>query len=114
MLVAVPPELDEFRLRSRTPILADRGAHPYRAHEVIEWYQRVRAAEAFTQAEGGERCQALSDLRGRYSITHFVVATGEPVECAGTSKVYGDATWSLYGFVEVEPAPGDSAIASRR
>lgn len=94
-LYVIPPELERFRLRAGAPVLADFKSHPYKDTEVIEWRERLRAAETF-YASGGD-CAALADIEARYPVTHIVFDDRvRPAECTGLRLVYSDPVFDLY------------------
>jgi hypothetical protein len=70
----IPPHWQWFRLETRCPVFIDRKTHPYRDTEVLEWWGRIRAAEAFYAAETpAARGERLAALRARWRVTHVVV-----------------------------------------
>ena len=86
-LYLVPVAMERFRLQTRVPILVDWKTHPYKDAEVIEWYQRLRVAQRFYEANGNHALLILREIRERYGITHVVL----PIE----SSVLEGTAWQL-------------------
>jgi hypothetical protein len=73
-LYLIPPRLQEFRLATGAPTLADLKSIPYLDVEVLEWYARVRMAGWFyrDQPEYVD-CSLLDRFREEYGVTHVVL-----------------------------------------
>lgn len=95
----IPYDLQRFRLMTGAPIYVDFKAVPYRDVEVLEWYERLRAAASILEdLEHGRLATALVDLRRR-GVTHLVLDRGRyPHELRGTGlqRVYEDEYYRLY------------------
>jgi hypothetical protein len=91
--------LESFRERTGAPILVNWKSHPYKDEEVMEWYNRVNAAEAFYRAaDVPAKAFAVEALRSQYSITHVVARTGSMswLQGAGAEKIYGNSGYELF------------------
>lgn len=98
----VPPRdnrFDEFRLYTGAPILINWKSHPYRDVEVLEWYQRNQAAQAYYASPDEEACARLAELQSAYPLTHVVVdlTTPRPV-CTRMSEQYRDQRYAVYAL----------------
>jgi len=98
-LYLIPPELERFRLSTGVPILVDEKSHPYRAPEVIEWYQRRQTANQFyTATTPHQACQSLQALARQFHLTHVVLkVTQPPCEILHT-LLYQDSHYQLYSI----------------
>lgn len=93
-LYLVPPELERFRLRTGTPIVADLKSHPYKDAEVLEWFDRLQLVEAFYRS--GD-CRILSMIEARFSVTHVVLDDRvRPNRCTGLALTYSDRRFDIY------------------
>lgn len=86
----VPTYMAEFRLHTGAPILVTFKSHPYKDVEVIEWQERVFAANDFYN---DPTCDKLDALINRYDITHAVLESGQlDSGCIGAQERYrGDS-----------------------
>jgi hypothetical protein len=98
----IPLNFEDFRLAAGVPVFVDWKSHPYRDSELLEWYERVRLARAFYEANDAAGARAaLDEIEKRAHITHVVVnksANGFP-----TSK----ATEALERLRAHEATPDD-------
>src|SRR5207302_3586528 len=86
----IPVDLQGFRLSTGAPIFVDFKSIPYRDDEVIEWYERLRLAQAVQEKIRQERlAEALAELRRR-GVTHLVQPAGTPLRGPGLKKIYAD------------------------
>lgn len=70
---------ERFRMRSGVPILVNWKTHPYKDTEILEWYRRNKAAEAFyRQAATPEGPALLLGLARTYGITFAVLPQPVP------------------------------------
>ena len=84
----VPTYMADFRLRTGAPILVTFKSHPYKDVEVIEWQERVFAANDFYQEP---TCDKLDALINHYGITHAVLESGQlDSDCVGAQERYRD------------------------
>lgn len=89
-------ELENFRLYTGAPILADFKSIPYKDVEVLEWYARNLKARQFYEAATMD-CEFLKALAAEYGITHLVVENRRFASgCERLEPVYRDAVYSLY------------------
>jgi hypothetical protein len=82
----IPLNFEDFRLAAGVPVFVDWKSHPYRDSELLEWYERVRLARAFYEANDAAGARAaLDEIDKRAHITHVVVnksANGFPTSKA--------------------------------
>jgi hypothetical protein len=97
----IPPYLQDFRLETGAPILVDFKSIPYRANEVIEWYDRLLLARAFYRDRAADvSCRALRDAATRYGVTHVVLAQAQfGAGCGPWVERYRDADFAVYALV---------------
>ncbi len=89
----IPTGMAEFRLRTGAPILVTFKSHPYKDVEVIEWQERVFAANDFYHEP---TCAKLDALHSRYGITHAVLEPGQLADgCPETQERYRDASFHI-------------------
>ncbi|MEW5700877.1 MAG: DUF6798 domain-containing protein [Candidatus Zixiibacteriota bacterium] len=89
-LYLVPTRWEGFRLQTGAPLFVDYKTHPYRDVDVIEWYGRLRLAEAFYSAPDST---VLRQLRAA-GVTHVIL----PDESADTPTGFGPAVYRGNGF----------------
>ncbi|MFV1858734.1 MAG: DUF6798 domain-containing protein [Anaerolineales bacterium] len=100
-LYAIPPKLQDFRLATGTPILADFKSIPYRRGEVINWHDRVRLLQWFYREEID--CGLMGDFIGEYGVTHIVLGPEQLGQnCPEMRERYNDGRYAIY---ELEPRP---------
>lgn len=85
-----------FRLWAGAPAFVDYWFIPYNDVAVIEWYRRVRAADAFYRSAGARRCESAEQLRTTYHITHIILKSNDPEICAGWQVVMEDRHYRVY------------------
>lgn len=102
-LFLVPPELEWFRLASGVPILADFKSHPYKDVEVVEWFARLKVAQAFYSATAEEACNMLRNISARYGVTH-VVARSPVSGCGLLEELYKDTNFVVYRVLHIAAA----------
>jgi len=96
-LYLVPTEMERFRLRTGVPIVADWKTHPYKDTEVVEWYERLLAANKFYGAERDSAGEALRDIQTRYGITHVVLSNRPGTTIfPGLHEVYHDNAFTVF------------------
>jgi hypothetical protein len=80
----------DFRLAAQQPQYVSLKTHPHRPASVVEWYARLRKAEAVANAREVS-CARLEELAGE-GVTHLV-RWRSPSEqpCPGWRTVYEDA-----------------------
>ena len=93
-LYLTPMTMEEFRLATGAPILADFKAIPYRADEVLEWYRRVRLLDWFYHTR--DQCTFIPDLQAE-GVTHVVLpAKLFERACPSFRVLYQDQAFALY------------------
>jgi hypothetical protein len=94
----IPPEMEDFRLRTRAPIVVDAKTHPFKDVEVLQWSERLQRARAFyAEADDEARCVRLRAIGQRDGATHVVVSVARPiVGCGGVDRVYADEAFAVF------------------
>lgn len=94
-LYAIPPKLQDFRLATSTPILADFKSIPYRRGEVLNWYSRVRLLQWFYRQTID--CGLMGDFMDEYRVTHIVLGPGQLGQnCPEMRERYNDGQYAVY------------------
>jgi hypothetical protein len=93
-----PSKLENFRLVTGAPVLADFDSIPYRDGDVMEWYQRLQWASWFYKSgQGDNPCKMLMDIAANYGVTHAVVDRNDRFTvCETVPVVYEDAYYRIY------------------
>jgi hypothetical protein len=94
----IPPQLQDFRLATGAPALVDFKSIPYRAKEVIEWYDRLLRARAVYREEPAKvSCRALRDSVTRYGVTHVILeAVQFGASCGPWLERYRDEHYAVF------------------
>lgn len=90
----IPVDLQRFRLVTGVPIYVDFKSVPYADAEVLEWYRRVRAAEAWYETTAWDA--ARRDELRREGITLVVAPRDRPLAAPYLEPVYADDAYHLY------------------
>ena len=100
-LYAVHSKMQDFRLATDAPILADFKSIPYRRGEVINWHDRVRLLQWFYRDEID--CGLMENFIGEYGVTHIVLGPEQLGQrCPEMQERYFDGVYAVY---ELEPRP---------
>lgn len=100
-IYAIPSKLQDFRLATDTPILADFKSIPYRRGEVINWHDRVRLLDWFYREQID--CGLMDNLILEYGVTHLVLGPEQLGQsCPEMQERYNDGYYATY---ELEPSP---------
>ena len=100
-LYAVPSKLQNFRLATGAPILADFKSIPYRRGEVINWHDRVRLLQWFYRDQID--CGLMENFIGEYGVTHIVLGPEQLGQrCPEMQERYFDGVYAVYAL---EPRP---------
>lgn len=87
------------------PVLVTFKSHPYKDVEVIDWQQRLLAANDFYAQPSCDKLQALAT---EHAITHIVIESGQlPDGCSFLDELYRDlrsAVCSVRGEPEMTGA----------
>ncbi|HXI30396.1 MAG TPA: DUF6798 domain-containing protein, partial [Vicinamibacterales bacterium] len=94
----IPPDMEDFRLRTRAAIVVDAKTHPYKDVDVLAWKDRLDHARAFYAERGAPRCEELDTIASRYAATRVVVPAGDPVTCGSAVRTYADAAFAIYAI----------------
>jgi Domain of unknown function (DUF6798) len=93
----IPPDMEDFRLRTRTPIVVDAKTHPFKDMEVLQWSERLQRSRAFyADAGGNARCGRLRAIAQQDGATHVVAPVAQPIACSGVDRVYADAAFAVF------------------
>jgi hypothetical protein len=96
-LYMVPTEMEDFRLRAGVPILVDWKTHPYKDTEVIEWHQRLLAANQFYAANSDSARELLRKIRMQYGVTHLVLPNRPGTAVGGElHELYRDSAFAVF------------------
>ncbi len=100
-IYAIPPKLQDFRLATGAPILADFKSIPYRRGEVISWHDRVRLLDWFYRDEID--CGFMTNFIDEYGVTHMVLGPEQLGQfCPEMTERYNDGYYAVY---ELSRAP---------
>ena len=93
----IPPKMQDFRLATGAPAVADFKSIPYQRGEVIAWHDRVRLAQWFFQADAQEiNCRLLDSAADEYGATHVLLGPDQRgVGCAGLIPLYDDGQYAV-------------------
>jgi hypothetical protein len=92
----IPLDLQRFRLHAEAPIYVDFKAIPYKDVEVMEWAERLRAAEEIQELlKKGDTAGASDRLRLR-GVNHVVWPSAQRLTGPGWSAVYRDDYYTVY------------------
>ena len=96
----IPPRLQDFRLVTGSPIVADFKSIPYRGDEVLDWYERNRLLGFFYRDQISEiDCGLLDEFANAYGVTHVVLEPDQRgLVCSGLRPIYDDRLYSVYRF----------------
>jgi hypothetical protein len=93
----VPVNMQNFRLDTGVPILADWKSHPYRSDEFLEWYERVQRARAFYRASPRLKLSILEDIRNTWDITHILMPANQcTLDHPDLAEIYHDGRYCIY------------------
>ena len=94
-IYAIPSKLQDFRLATGVPILADFKSIPYRRGEVISWHDRVRLLEWFYRDEID--CGLMANFIDEYGVTHMVLGPQQLGQvCPEMTERYNDGYYAVY------------------
>ncbi len=89
----IPVDLQRFRLATGVPIYIDFKSVPYADDEVLEWYRRVRRAEAWYDLADWT---GVRDELKREGVTLVVAPRDKPLSASFLEPVYADDAYHLY------------------
>jgi hypothetical protein len=94
-IYAIPPKLQDFRIATGAPILADFKSIPYRRGEVINWHDRVRLLDWFYRDE--INCGLMTNFIEEYGVTHMVLGPEQLGQvCPEMTERYNDGYYAVY------------------
>ena len=100
-IYVIPAKLQDFRLATGAPILADFKSNPYRRGEVINWHDRVRLLDWFYRDEID--CGLMASFIEEYGVTHMVLGPNQVGQvCPEMQERYNDGYYAVY---ELSRAP---------
>ncbi len=89
----VPSAMAEFRLETGAPVVITYKSHPYKDTEILAWYERLQAVDAFYQEP---TCERLDQLITEYGATDVVLPAEQSVAaCDRGQEVYRDGQYSV-------------------
>jgi len=94
----IPPDMEDFRLRTRAAIVVDGKTHPYNDAAVLEWNERLGRARAFYAGTSAARCHDLDEIATSYGATRVVVPAADPIRCDDAARVYSDPAFAIYAI----------------
>ena len=71
-LYFTPLDLEDFRLETGAPIFIDLKSHPYKASELLEWFQRIQISKQLVNPDSSLNKNLISRLKTNYKITQFI------------------------------------------
>jgi hypothetical protein len=100
-LFLIPPKMQNFRLATGAPILADFKSIPYRSGEVLEWYERLRLMGWFYRKQVIEiDCTMLETFSVEYGVTHVVLGPDQrSLECPQLDPRYDDGVFEVHSLI---------------
>jgi hypothetical protein len=91
----IPVDLQRFRLATGAPIFADFKSVPYADAEVLEWYRRVKQAQAWYDEPDWDRAGVREQLL-KEGVTHVLVPRHQAVRASFLDEVYRDEAYTVY------------------
>lgn len=91
----IPVDLQRFRLLTGAALYVDFKSVPYRDADVLEWYRRVRQAEAW-YADLDWRRPGLREALRQEGITHVVARRGREPTADFLEPVYADDAYAVF------------------
>ena len=96
-LYLIPTAMEDFRLATGAPIFVDQKTHPYKDFEVLEWFERLQAADDFYASLSTDlACGKLEQLSHQHGLTHVVLTSSQVLTCSSLEEHYRDNTFVLY------------------
>jgi hypothetical protein len=93
-VILTPVKMQEFRLATGSPVFVDFKSIPYRDLDVLEWYRRIKVADAFYK---NPDCTSLASLLDTEEITQIVVPAGKLVNgCDFLTQVYHGSAYEIF------------------
>lgn len=95
-LYLIPKEQSDFRIKTETPILADRKSHPYKDVEVIEWHKRLQISDRYFNSDT-DSCNTLKSIIEKYGVTHIYSNNkSKTTVCPQMQKIFSDSNHAVY------------------
>ena len=91
----IPVDLQRFRLATGTPVYVDFKSVPYADVEVLEWYRRVKRAEAWYALPDWDAAGLRAQLAAE-GITHVLVPRQQVVKASFLDVLYADEAYVVY------------------
>ncbi len=93
-VVLTPVKMQEFRLATGSPVFVDFKSIPYRDLDVLEWYRRIKVADAFYK---NPDCTTLASLLSSEEITHVILPSGKLTQgCEFLAEEFQNPTFEVY------------------
>ena len=87
--------LVDIRLNAKVPVFVDHKSHPYKAEEVIEWYDRVNLAQEFYKGKSTEGKQStFNKIRAKNNIRFILSDIDNPIRSC--LPIYEDSFSLVY------------------
>ncbi|HXT16732.1 MAG TPA: DUF6798 domain-containing protein [Gemmatimonadaceae bacterium] len=94
----IPIDLEEFRLATGVPIVADWKTAPTQDTDLLEWYSRIERIKRFYAEHGAGACRHLSELQTAYAVTHVLLPAPAELSCAFARLVFRDRAFTVYAL----------------
>jgi hypothetical protein len=101
----IPPRMQDFRLATGAPAMVEFKAIPYRADEVLDWYDRLRLAQLIYRDRPEEvNCAWLVEAAQEYGVTHVVLDEDLlALDCPGLRRLYADSHYAVAAVEAAQP-----------
>ena len=86
----IPTNLNEFRLRTGSPIFIDFQLSPQLADDKMEWYRRINKSKEINSAINENDCLSLTKLIEAKEFTHIVLFNQQDIKCKFLELEYAD------------------------
>ena len=86
----IPTNLNEFRLRTGSPIFIDFQLSPQLSGDKMEWYRRINKSKEINSAINENDCLSLTKLIEAKEFTHIVFFNQQDIKCKFLELEYAD------------------------
>ena len=94
-VLLIPVSREDIRLNAQVPVFIDFKSHPYKAEEVVEWYNRVNLAREFYESESTrERLSTFNRILARENIRFILSDLKNPI--SSCVSIYEDSNSIVY------------------
>ena len=93
----IPLGMQDFRLETGVPVMADFKSIPYQEGDFAEWLGRVhRISYIYRQPGAGDTCDQLDYFRRKLDATHIVLPqTAFSLQCDRMAEIYNDGEYAV-------------------